>query len=101
MAWAAPALLLALALGACGGGGPSKEETIADRDAICRRVNGSLGSAPVPGNYSQLSEAAGALAAATDDQATRLGRLQLPGDDEARLRALFSALRGWAPPPTS
>ena len=90
----APALVLALGLGACGGGGPTKEETIAEGDATCRRANGALTSAPVPGNYSQLSEAAGALATATDDQVTRLGRLDAPGEDEARLRAFVTALRG-------
>jgi len=94
--WLVSALVLALGLGACGGGGPSKEETIAEGDAICRRANGSLASAPVPGNYSQLSQAAGALASATDDQVTRLERLDAPGEDEVRLRAFFTALRGVA-----
>jgi len=87
-----PALVLALGAGACGGG-PSKDETIADGDAICRKANAPLASTQAPGNYSQLSEAAGALATATDDQVTRLGELDLPGDDETRLRAFFSALR--------
>lgn len=87
-----PALLLTLGLDACGGG-PSKEKTIADGDAVCRKANAPLASIQTPGNYSQLAEAAGALATATDDQVARLGELDLPGDDESRLRAFFSALR--------
>lgn len=91
--WVVPPLVLTVGLGACGGG-PTKEKTITDGDAICRAANDPLASTQVPGNYSQLAEAAGALATATDDQVTRLGRLDLPGDDEDRLRAFFSALRG-------
>ncbi|HWC12354.1 MAG TPA: hypothetical protein VG455_14170, partial [Acidimicrobiales bacterium] len=88
-------LVLALGLTACGGG-PSKKETIADGDAICRDANARVASIQKPGSYQQLSEAAGSLAAATDDQVTRLGRLSVPGDDKARLDGVFSSLRGVA-----
>lgn len=91
--WVVPALVLTFGLSACGGG-PSKEKTITEGDAICRKANAPLASTQVPGNYSQLAEAAGALATATDDQLTRLGQLDVPGDDKDRLQAFFAALRG-------
>jgi hypothetical protein len=91
--WCVPSVVVAIGLGACGGG-PSTEKTITEGDAICRDANRPIASTQTPGNYSQLSEAAGALATATDDQVTRLGELDLPGDDKAQVRAVISALRG-------
>ena len=86
------AMSVMAALAACGG--PSKSDLLTEGDEICRTSNAPLQSTKRPTNYPELTDAARAMATASDDQAARLRKLGVPDGDKDQVRSMLSAIAG-------
>ena len=85
-----------LALTACGGGGPGKEDFVADADRICRAASAPLASVKAPTSFPELSDTARTIAAAVDVQLPKLRGLDRPSGDDASLNTMLGSLGGVA-----
>ena len=77
-----PAVALATALTACGGGGPSKSGLVAKADGACTPGNAAIAGVAKPGNPTQVGAAAGTAAGTIDAQVAALRALKTPGGSD-------------------
>jgi hypothetical protein len=88
-----PAVALATALTACGGGGPSKSEFTKKADASCAAGNTAISSAAKPTNAPQVATAAGTASSTVDGQVAALRAMKAPGGkDKAVVTGIIGAL---------
>jgi hypothetical protein len=87
-----PAVVLAVALTGCGGGGVSKAQYTTKADAACGAGNGALGGVAKPSNLPELATAAGTVATTVDAQAASLRKLDPPKSDKAVVAGVIAAI---------
>lgn len=97
-----PAVAMAATLAACGGGGPSKADFIAQADAACAPGNTAVSTTPKPTNAPQVATSAGAAATTIDGQVGALRGMKLPGGKEKdQVESLIGALAAVSAPTRS
>jgi hypothetical protein len=94
--WAALAVLVASALAAsCGGGGGdplTKEEYIAEADAICKDANEQIDALGEPQSAEDIAEFAEQAVAIGEEQLAKLRALRPPEADEATLNGAYELI---------
>lgn len=97
-----PAVALATALTACGGGGPSKSGLVAKADGACTAGNAAIAAVAKPANATQVGAAAGTAAGTIDTQVTALRALKTPGgSDKLQFTGVVNSIADVAGPARS
>lgn len=86
------ALFVSLLLAACGGGGLSKEEYIAQADEICAEAEQRVAEAPQPTDPAQAESYANELEAITEGYIAELRELEPPEDDAEEIEQLITMI---------
>ncbi len=87
----------AVAVAGCSGGGGgddrlSKDEFIAQADAICKEANEKLDALGEPASFEEVASLAGDAIAIQEDAIAQLRALEPPAEDEATLNEAYALL---------